>query len=83
MNSFEKLAMANLDAAQAMGADQHRFDDIASELLLRNTAVITDRLRADEFFDLPATAERAALEAAEAANTLAPLSNEDLMPLLL
>ncbi len=81
MNSFEKLAMANLDAAQAIAANQQHFDDSASELLLRNAAVITDRLQANEFFDLPASAERAALEAAEAANILAPLSNEDLLPL--
>lgn len=80
MTRFIELAQANVESAQAI-VRTPSFDDTAAELLMRNAAVITDRLKADEFWSLPRNVGSKAIEAADIAISLAPLDLADTIPL--
>lgn len=77
MTHFAELAKLNTENAAAITGDSN-LDFFAADLVLRNAAVATDRLRPASFFSLSAHTIEAVHDAVEVAKQLAPLQPADL-----
>lgn len=80
MMNFERLALYNLDTADRIVSHQSEFLAVPAEILVRNTWKLAKMLEAEDFFDLPQYAEERALEAADAAHSIAPINHNNLHP---
>ena len=78
MSEISKLAQLNVEVANTIDSREGSFDFVASELLMRNVAVITDRQPSTCLSQLPAATVNRLLEAGDRAKWLAPLSDQSL-----
>lgn len=79
--SIEEVINQNNAATDYVINNQGPIDNNTAELLLRNTAVVADRLTPKQFSGLGAPAVDAMLDAAATAKEIAPLSEVDLKKL--
>ena len=78
MANLNELAQQNLAASEAVGSDAIPFNQMAADLLLRNLAVATDRLKPYQFYNqLSPQTEATARHVALIANEIVPIAAAD------
>lgn len=78
--SMQRLADIHKDASEIVGRTAETFDPHAADLVLRNLAVMTDRLSPAQFSALSETTREQVGVVAFIANDVAPQAEEDKIP---
>lgn len=77
IHPIESLLMTNSAAAEIIANDQEGLDGYGADLIMRNLAVITDRLSASEFDCLPKGVKDQVYAITFMADDIAPISEQD------